>query len=562
MNDLSGMRIAAYARYSSDLQSDSSIEDQFRLLRENLAHQGVSWDQVDCYQDAATSGASMNRKGFNTLRARLFKTTPDYDVLIVESVDRLSRDMADSSTLLKELNFSGVRLIALSDGIDTSNPNARLSYGFRAVMNDQYLVDLGHKTSRGLKARAAKGLATGGVPFGYRTKKNLDERGHSLGSTIHIHEEEAQTVNRIFKLWIDGNSCRGIAGLLNAEKIPSPRSAKKRNKRGWPDTTIRAILRNTAYIGEWTYGEHRWTKDPATGNRRRRKARPEEVQKISQPDLRIIDEKTWAAAQKRIHDVGSKYEQVNGKAPIRKTNYPLSGLLFCEQCGAPLVIVGGSRTRYYKCSNFHSRKTCAVGQGLREDQVSEAVIDLIGTRLRSPQAIAFLADKLMQKAAQAEGTAAVECRATDKALADALGRIDRLVENLATGTLSPLAAGPINQALEKAEASRMALESKLHELEGQLEARNAVPSKEELQKRARCLLDDLQGQLRRDPIKAREQIRAFLVDGKINMEAREGGSWAAHFKYFPTLLLEKPTNGNSPRPKSEAVYSSSCAGRI
>ena len=206
MSDLHTLRIAAYARYSSDLQSDSSIDDQFRLLRENLNRQGVSWDQVDCYQDAATSGASLNRKSFNILRARLFKSSPDYDVVLVESVDRLSRDMADSSTLLKELNFAGVRLIAVSDGIDTANPNARLSYGFRAVMNDQYLVDLGKKTSRGLKARAEKGLATGGVPYGYRTKKNLDDRGHSLGSTIHIHEDEAKIVNRIFKLWIDGNS--------------------------------------------------------------------------------------------------------------------------------------------------------------------------------------------------------------------------------------------------------------------------------------------------------------------------------------------------------------------
>ncbi len=51
-------------------------------------------------------------------------------------------------------------------------------------------------------------------------------------------------------------------------------------------------------------------------------------------------------------------------------------------------------------------------------------------------------------------------------------------------------------------------------------------------------------------MKAREQIRQFLVDGKITMEAKEDGSWAAHFKYFPTLLLEAQ-NGNSPGPKSE-----------
>ena len=562
MSDLHNLRIAAYARYSSALQSDSSIDDQFRLLREHLSRLDVPWSQVDCFQDAATSGASLNRTGFNTLRARLFKTSPDYDVLLVESVDRLSRDMADSSTLLKELNFAGVRLIAASDGIDTANPNARLSYGFRAVMNEQYLVDLGHKTSRGLRARAEKGLATGGVPFGYRTKKNLDEQGKSLGSDIHIHDEEAKLVNRIFKLWIDGNSCSGIAGLLNAEEVPSPRSTKKRNKRGWPGSTIRGILRNTAYIGKWTYGEHKWTKDPTTGKRRRRKARPEEVQKISQPLLRIIDEQTWGDAQKRIQDVGSKYQKAKGKAPNRKSNYPLSGLLVCDKCGATMVIVGGSSCRYYKCGDFHKRKNCSMSQGLREDQISHAVVGVIQKRLRSPQAIAFLADQLSKVAAKAEGNASVEYRATEKALDDTSARLGRLIENLATGTLSALAAGPINQALEKEEASRLALEAKLKNLDDQMSAKKSVPSKKELTKRAKAVLDDLEAQLRKNPIKAREQIRQFIPGGKITMQAQHDGSWAAKFDYYPTLLLEKRTNGNSPRPKSEAVYSLSCAGRI
>jgi hypothetical protein len=299
-----------------------------------------------------------------------------------------------------------------------------------------------------------------------------------------------------------------------------------------------------------------------TGKRRPKKARPGEAQRISQPELRIIDQETWTATQRRIAEVSVRQDQSKAKAPLRKTSYPLSGLLYCSCCGAPMVIAGGTGHRIYKCGDFHKRRHCHVAQGLREEQISDAVVKLLQSRLRSPQAIAFLADQLQKKAVESESSAGHQYQVTRKALADTQNRLGRLVENLASGRLGQLALGPVNQALEKEEASRLALEAKLVSLDAQRQATKAVPSKKELTFRAKGIVGDLRNQLRRDPIKAREQIRQFLVDGKITMEAKEDGSWAAHFKYFPTLLLKAPQNGNNPGRKSEVVYSSGCAGAI
>ena len=64
-----GDRIAAYARYSSDKQSEASIEDQLRRLRDFLTREGRTLDEKLVLTDYAVSGASTNRPGFDALMA-------------------------------------------------------------------------------------------------------------------------------------------------------------------------------------------------------------------------------------------------------------------------------------------------------------------------------------------------------------------------------------------------------------------------------------------------------------------------------------------------------------
>lgn len=139
---------ALYARYSSAMQREASIEDQLRLCRERAVREG--WTVGEVFADRATSGASMLRPGLQELleEARSGRV----DVVLTEALDRLSRDQADVAALYKRLSFAGVRIVTLAEGEITE-----LHVGLKGTMNQLFLKDLADKTRRGLRGRVEAG---------------------------------------------------------------------------------------------------------------------------------------------------------------------------------------------------------------------------------------------------------------------------------------------------------------------------------------------------------------------------------------------------------------------
>lgn len=137
------MRAALYARFSSDLQRQTSIEDQFVACRAFAARQGI--EIVDVYKDAAISGASTaNRPGFLSM-VRAGKRG-EFNVVICEALDRLSRSQADIATIFEDLRFHGVAIRTISEGaVD------ELHIGLKGTMNALYLQETRKKTRRGME---------------------------------------------------------------------------------------------------------------------------------------------------------------------------------------------------------------------------------------------------------------------------------------------------------------------------------------------------------------------------------------------------------------------------
>ena len=146
-------RAAIYARYSSDLQSDSSIEDQIRLCEERIVSEGSH--VVQSYADHAVSGASLMRPGVQMLMQDA--AAGKFDVVIAEALDRISRDQEDIAGVYKRLTFAGVRLVTLSEG-----EVSEINIGLNGTMNALFLKELANKTRRGLRGRVEKGLSGGG----------------------------------------------------------------------------------------------------------------------------------------------------------------------------------------------------------------------------------------------------------------------------------------------------------------------------------------------------------------------------------------------------------------
>jgi len=106
------IRVALYARYSSDNQRDASIEDQLRLCREYAEKQG--WQVVEGYNDRAVSGASLIRPGIQALLADASRGM--FDIVLAEALDRISRDQEDVAGVYKRLSFASIKIVTLSEG--------------------------------------------------------------------------------------------------------------------------------------------------------------------------------------------------------------------------------------------------------------------------------------------------------------------------------------------------------------------------------------------------------------------------------------------------------------
>ncbi|MGN6105502.1 MAG: recombinase family protein, partial [Kofleriaceae bacterium] len=276
-------RVAIYARYSSDLQNEASIEDQARRAREMVARAGGVPAQARVFPDYAVSGASLDRPGVEALMRAV--DAGEIDVILTEDVSRISRDVGDASHIFKRLQFAGVPLVSMSDGIDTSQRNAKLNFTVKSMLADLYLDDLRDKTLRGLEGRALAGFATGGVPYGFRTMAETGGSGRTLGHRILIDEAQARIVVRIFEEYRDGGALHRIARTLNQEGIPSPRAGSRHKRYGWGPTTIRAILHNEKYVGTWRVKYRQWVKVPGTNKRRPRPRAADEVMSSERPDL-------------------------------------------------------------------------------------------------------------------------------------------------------------------------------------------------------------------------------------------------------------------------------------
>jgi DNA invertase Pin-like site-specific DNA recombinase len=286
------MRACLYSRYSSDLQSASSIEDQVRLCEERARHEG--WEIVNAYSDAGVSGASLMRPGIQMLLNDALAGR--FDLVVTEALDRLSRDQADIAGLYKRLEFAGVKIVTLSEGEVTS-----LHIGLKGTMNAMFLRDLADKTRRGLRGRVEKGQSGGGISYGYRVRKMFDAHRQRIKGEREIDKTQADIIRRIFKEYAHENiSPKKIAARLNAERIPSP------SGKGWTQSTINSnrrrgtgILNNELYIGQMVWNRQRFLKDPVSGKRVARLNPESEWVRQDVPDLRIVPQNLWEAAKAR-----------------------------------------------------------------------------------------------------------------------------------------------------------------------------------------------------------------------------------------------------------------------
>src|SRR5690606_36891635 len=247
------LRAVIYARFSSDLQRDASIEDQKRACRDHAARLGL--EVVETYSDRAISGASMMRRGLQKLLRDA--QTGQFDVVLSEALSRLSRNQAYIATIYQRITFNGQMIETISEG-----PISEMHIGLKGTMNALFLKDLATKTHRGLKGRALAGKSAGGLTYGYKPVIHHDSQGEPIRGDREIDPVQAAVVRRIFADYARGLSPKKIAEQLNLEKVPGPQGG------AWGTSTIHGnrergtgILNNELYIGRQIWNRLRYVKD-------------------------------------------------------------------------------------------------------------------------------------------------------------------------------------------------------------------------------------------------------------------------------------------------------------
>ena len=298
------MRAVIYARYSSDLQSPASIEDQVRQCRERIEQENGT--VVEIYADYAISGAHLrNRPRMQALLSAA--KTGRFNYVVAEALDRISRDQEDVAAIYKRLLHSDVRLLTQAEG-----EISELHGGLKGTMNALFLKDLAQKTRRGQRGRVEAGKIPGGKSYGYRIVRKLLPDGSVTTGEREINPEEAGIVTRIFKEYAEGMAPRQIAIRLNREGILSPGGGR------WNASTINGnrlrrngILNNELYTGRITYNRQRFLKDPETGKRIARL----NLNANGLPERSIVFASSMMSCGSRSTpdgDPGSVREQLNG----------------------------------------------------------------------------------------------------------------------------------------------------------------------------------------------------------------------------------------------------------
>lgn len=436
------MRAVLYARYSTDKQRESSIEDQLRAARVRAEAEG--WAIVATHADEGISGSTpvALRPGGKALLADALAAR--FDVLVVEGLDRLSREIGEAEQLVKRLEHRGIRIIGTSDAYDTEAKGRKVMRIARGLVNELYLDDLREKTHRGLAGQFDRGFSAGGRTYGYRTALSQDGRGR----VPVIDETEAATVRRIFRSFADGHAMRWIVGQLNAEGVPSARGGT------WAVSALvgtTGMLGNELYIGRVVWNRKQWLKDPDTGKRRYVERPREEWQEREAPELRIIDEPLWLAVRDR---------QRNGPARGTRTGSGASprtlfgaGILRCYLCDAPMVGVNSER---YGCSAHKDRgqTVCANGRTVARELLDRRLLAELRAELLTPGTVRDVraaVAKLVGDAARQAGTASAAWR---RRVAEVEGEITRLVDAVAEVGMS----AALKARLAAAEAERRDLE--------------------------------------------------------------------------------------------------------
>lgn len=338
------------ARYSSDSQTEQSIEGQLRVCEEFAQRNDLVI--LNTYIDRAMTGTNDNRPDFQKMIKE--SSNHEWQYVIVYKLDRFSRNKYETAKYKKALKDNGVKLLSAMENIPDT-PEGIILESLLEGMAEYYSAELAQKVKRGMHETRLKGnYQGGGLPYGYK----ID------GRKIVIDESKEDIVKYIFKQYAMGKFVRNIIEELTQKGI-------YKNGKPFAVNTIYGILKNERYIGKYT--------------------KDNEVYTNMFP--RIIDDETFVKVKAR-----SKVNHY-GKRSV-KTVYLFRNKLVCGYCGKPISAESGTtrlgkKINYYKCIGIKKYRNNCIKETIRQDILEEYLLNTIITELSKQKVQDQIVKKLM-----------------------------------------------------------------------------------------------------------------------------------------------------------------------
>lgn len=408
-----------YLRYSSNNQTEQSIEGQRRICQDYARREGIQI--IREYVDRATSASHDVQKRTHFLDMIKDAKLEDFDYVIVYKLDRFSRDRYDFAHYKAKLKEHGIKVLSATENL-TDSPESVIMESLLEGMAEYYSKELSQKVQRGMNESAQKRqVLSGAVPLGLK-----------IVNKKYVPDSETRwIIERIFTEYLTGSSLKDIALALNDAGIRS-----SRNKKFGPQTIAR-ILHNEKYAGIYKYKDIVYDEtaiDP------------------------IISKEDFERVQKKL--------KANGKNMRKKTNDPeseplLKGKIFCGLCGAAMIPItgtsgNGKRHQYYKCDSKRRRSDCTKRNEQKE--LIESLVIEDAAKLLTDEYIGKIIDVVM--AAYERQEVGAEATMLEKRSEECAKEIDRYVNLIGKGIQSEA----IIAKLTETEAHKKEIDARLLEL--------------------------------------------------------------------------------------------------
>ena len=361
------MRVWLYARLSNDDDpAQNSLQNQQEICRAFAEKQ--SWTIVGSSTDDNISGMNFSRRGLDMLTAAV--QAKQVDAVLVKDLSRLGRHRTQTALFIDYLRQQQVRVISVTEGVDTFCEEDDLMIGVRGLMNDYYAKDIGKKIRAGYRQKQKDGLVIT-PPFGYWKDRNTNQ--------VLVQPEAAETVQLIYSLYLQGCGQKEIARRLNSLGRKTP--AQIRTERLGYDSQKPHKTRDGQFL--WTYASVKniLVEEAYTGvlNNHRREYNNAKTKHIDKTGWYrhegffpvIIGKQEWEQVQRLLKQ---QARPANGN----QAKHRYAGLLTCRECGntfIPMIRCWNGKSRVeYVCRGYHRNgKTYCASHRIHEEVLDAAV---------------------------------------------------------------------------------------------------------------------------------------------------------------------------------------------